>query len=465
MMMGLHFMKKVPFRTVLLHALVVDENGEKMSKVKGNVLDPLHLVYGAKMEEVLGFGKDKSPTKKEVDESLAKFKKAFPSAAAAYPNGFPRQGADALRFFLLVMGAQGRNIRLSVPRIDGYRHFMNKIWSATRFFLMNVEDSEFEALGAFRETLLHQRGVLDSESTPASAPIELGLAERYILSRLTLVTEAVDAAFAASKFSDGAQALYHFFWNELCDWYIELSKPNLSDQATPTQRRAALGTLTMCLETSLRLLHPITPFISEELWLRLPRPSGSPQSIMITLYPTGDASLKDASAERNMGFVQGAIQAIRTIKSTYNLKTPKAEEGSESTKIEFAIKSTDPELRAVLSDNKATIERMTRAELSQVVEDMPNTQGTIAEIVPGMTVLLLHADTLIDAAAELARLDKDAQKVDKELQTVQSRMANPDFVARAKPEIVEQNRARIEELTQRLGELQQHKKAIAAMAH
>ena len=166
-----------------------------------------------------------------------------------------------------------------------------------------------------------------------------------------------------------------------------------------------------------------------------------------------------------MGFVQTAIQAIRTIKSTYNLKTQKAEEGSESTKIEFAIKSTDPELRAVLSDNKATIERMTRAELSQVVEDMPNTQGTIAEIVPGMTVLLLHADTLIDAAAELARLDKDAQKVDKELQTVQSRMANPDFVARAKPEIVEQNRARIEELTQRLGELQQHKKAIAEMAH
>lgn len=166
-----------------------------------------------------------------------------------------------------------------------------------------------------------------------------------------------------------------------------------------------------------------------------------------------------------MGFVQAAIQAIRTIKSTYNLKTQKAEEGSESTKIEFAIKSADPELRAVLADNKATIERMTRAELSQVVEEMPSTKGTIAEVVPGMTVLLLHADTLIDAAAELARLDKDAQKVDKELQTVQGRMANPDFVARAKPEIVEQNRARIEELTQRLGELQQHKKAIAEMAH
>ncbi len=464
MMMGLHFMKKVPFRTVLLHALVVDENGEKMSKVKGNVLDPLHLVYGAKTEEVLGFGKDKAPTKKELDESLAKFKKAFPSAAAAYPTGFPRQGADALRFFLLVMGAQGRNIRLSVPRIDGYRHFLNKIWSATRFFLMNVEDSEFEALGQFREALLHQRGALDLESTPASAPIELGLAERYILSRLTAVTEEVDQAFAASKFSDGAQALYRFFWNELCDWYIELAKPNLSEQASPAQRRAALGTLTMCLETSLRLLHPIIPFITEELWLRLPRPLSSPQSIMITLYPTGDAALKDAQAEQQMAIVQSAVSAIRTIKSTYNLRAQKADDGSEPSKVQFAVKCSDADTRAILTENKAIIELLTRAELHSIVENLPDQKGTIAEVVPGMTVLLLHADQLIDAAAELVRLEKEAQKVDKELQTVQGRMANPDFVARAKPEVVEQNRARIEELTQRLAELFRHKLAIAEMA-
>jgi valyl-tRNA synthetase len=465
MMMGLHFMKKVPFRTVLLHALVVDENGEKMSKVKGNVLDPLHLVYGAKLEEVVGFPKDKTPTKKELDEGLAKFKKAFPSAAAAYPGGFPRQGADALRFFLLVMGAQGRNIRLSVPRIDGYRHFLNKIWSATRFFLMNVQDSEFESLAGFRESLLHQRGVLESESPQHTAPIELGLGERYILSRLTHVTEEVDAAFAASKFSDGAQALYRFFWTELCDWYIEISKPALSPQATPAQRLAALGTLTMCLETSLRLLHPIIPFITEELWLRLPRPAGSPQSIMITLYPTGDAALKDASAERNMGIVQTAIQAMRTIKSTYNLKAQKAEEDAVPTRVQFAVKCADAESRKVLLENQATIELMTRAELHQVVEEVASQKGTIAEVVPGMTVLLLHADTLIDAQAELGRLDKEAQKVDKELQTVKGRLQNADFVARAKPEVVEQNRARIEELTQRLTELHQHKTAIAEMTH
>src|SRR5262245_16352195 len=157
MMMGLYFMKKVPFRVVLLHALVVDENGEKMSKVRGNVLDPLHLIHGAPLEEVLGFQKGKPPAKKELDEALAKFKKAFPSAATAYAQGFPRQGADALRFFLLVMGSQGRNIRLSVPRVDGYRHFLNKIWSAVRFFLMNVEETEFERLQEFRPALLASR--------------------------------------------------------------------------------------------------------------------------------------------------------------------------------------------------------------------------------------------------------------------------------------------------------------------
>ena len=279
------------------------------------------------------------------------------------------------------------------------------------------------------------------------------------------VTEEVDAAFAASKFSDGAQALYRFFWTELCDWYIEISKPALSPQATPAQRLVALGTLTMCLETSLRLLHPIIPFITEELWLRLPRPAGSPQSIMITLYPTGDAALKDAPAERNMGIVQTAIQAMRTIKSTYNLKAQKAEEDAVPTRVQFAVKCADAESRKVLAENQATIELMTRAELHQVVEEVASQKGTIAEVVPGMTVLLLHADTLIDAQAELGRLDKEAQKVDKELQTVKGRLQNADFVARAKPEVVEQNRARIEELTQRLTELHQHKTAIAEMTH
>jgi valyl-tRNA synthetase len=479
MMMGLHFMKKVPFRTVLLHALVVDENGEKMSKVKGNVIDPLHLVHGASMAEILGYPKD-TPAK-AYSESLTKFKKAFPSAAATYPSGFPRQGADALRFFLLVMGAQGRNIRLSVPRVDGYRHFLNKIWSAVRFFLMNVEEGEMESLQTFREALLRSRGVGDSEAQATDQPIELSLADRYILSRLQAVTEEVDAAFNASKFSDGAQALYRFFWTELCDWYIELCKPQLQASAQPHKRRAALGTLAIVLETSLRLLHPIIPFITEELWLKLPRGTGAPQSIMITLYPTADEVLKDAEAERQMGALQAAVGAIRAIKSSYNLKAPgkpdgepdggaageapTAVEGSTGGRIQFLLKAADAAARSVLLAERPLIELLTRTQVVDVVEEVPSsaTKGTIAQVTPGLVALLLHADTLIDVAAETARLQKEAAKVDKELQTLRGRLASPDFVGRAKPEVVEQNRARVTELEQRLGELQQHQQTLASM--
>ena len=474
MMMGLHFMKKVPFRTVLLHALVVDENGEKMSKVKGNVIDPLHLVHGADISEVLGFAKDKPPAKKDLDAAFTKFKTAFPSAAAAYGKGFPRQGADALRFFLLVMGAQGRNIRLSVPRIDGYRHFMNKIWSAVRFFLMNAEDADTEWLQSFRETLLAQRGALESEPGQSRTAIELSLADRYILSRLQAVTAEVDESFSAYRFSDGAQALYRFFWTELCDWYIELCKPALLDNGTP-RRRAALGTLQLVLETSLRLLHPIIPFITEELWLKLPRFAGAPASCMITLYPTADEALRDAAAEKQIGIVQSAIGAIRTIKATYTLKAQKPEgegegagktEGAEpepKQRLQFVLKAPDADTREVLQRERALVELLTRAEIVDVAADYPS-QGTVAQVAAGLSALLLHADELIDVASETARLGKESAKVDKELQGLRTRLGNADFVSRAKPEVVEQNRARVVELEHRLGELAQHLAAIQAMA-
>ncbi len=455
MMMGLHFMKKVPFRVVLLHALVVDENGEKMSKVRGNVLDPLHLVHGATIDTVLGVDKNKPTAQKDMNEAFAKFKKAFPSAAAAYGQGFPRQGADALRFFLLVMGAQGRNIRLSVPRVEGYRHFLNKIWSAVRFFLMNVEDGDTEPLQNFRNALLATRGAIDDDLAKPLVPIELSLADRYILSRLQVVTDGVDLAWSEYRFADGAQALYHFFWNELCDWYIEMCKPHLGSGADVQKRRAALGTLQLVLETSLRLLHPIIPFITEELWLKLPRFPGAPASAMITLYPSADEVLKDPEAERDMGMVQSAVSAIRTLKSTYQLKS----DGN----VEFVLKSADAATRAVLSSERALIELLTRCRVSDIVADYPNTRGTIPQVQPGLTALLLNAATLLDVPAEITRLGKEAQKVEKERDSLAGRLANPDFVARAKPEIVAENRARIAELESRLAEIASHTTTLQQM--
>jgi len=251
------------------------------------------------------------------------------------------------------------------------------------------------------------------------------------------------------------------------------------------KRRAALGTLAVVLETTLRLLHPIIPFISEELWLKLPRPWGSPQSIMITLYPTPDAVLVDAEAERQMALLQEAVGAMRTIKSTYNLKAqakPEAQAAGQSDgqaagqtegaavdagggRLQFLIKALDPAVRQVLLAQRPLIEMLTRAELVDVVEEVAGgaTKGTIAQVAPGLVVLLLHADTLIDAPAELLRLQKEAAKVDKELATLRGRLQNADFVARAKPEIVDQNRARVLELEQRLSELVQHQQTIATM--
>jgi valyl-tRNA synthetase len=474
MMMGLHFMKKVPFRTVLLHALVVDENGEKMSKVKGNVLDPLHLIHGAPLEEVLGVSKDKPTFKKDFDEAYNRFKRAFPSAASACPSGFPRQGADALRYFLVVMNAQGRNIRLSVPRVDGYRHFLNKIWSATRFFLMNLDDAEAGWLTGFREQLLFARGAIDSEPSPSRGAIELQLCDRYILSRLQAVTEEVDEALSTYRLADAAQALYRFFWTEFCDWYIELCKPALAPDAPQGARRAALGSLLVCLETVLRLLHPFIPFITEELWLKLPRPAGSPASIMITLYPTADAALKDAEAERHIGHVQAAVAAMRSIKSTYNLKaqakasasaSASASDGSEAeaAPVRFLIRSADPEIRKVLTEQKALCQLLTRSHIADVVEEVKSTKGTIAQVAPGLTVLLLDADTLIDVPTEIARVQKEAQKADKELTSLQDRLGKPDFVARAKPEVVAENRARVVELGRRLGELRDIERVLREM--
>ncbi|HNN93010.1 MAG TPA: valine--tRNA ligase [Pseudomonadota bacterium] len=456
MMMGLHFMNKVPFRVVLLHALVVDENGEKMSKVRGNVLDPLHLVHGADIETVLGVDKSKPTAQKDLQEAFSKFKKAFPSAASAYGQGFPKQGADALRFFLLVMGAQGRNIRLSVPRVEGYRHFLNKIWSAVRFFLMHAEEGDTEGLQGFRNALLASRGAIDDELSIPLTPIELSLADRYILSRLQRITDEVDQAWSEYRFADGAQALYHFFWNELCDWYIEMCKPHLGESADPKRRRAALGTLQLALETSLRLLHPIIPFITEELWLKLPRFPGAPASCMITLYPSADDALKDADAERDMAMVQSAVSAIRTLKSQYQLKS----DGN----VEFVLKSSEAGTRAVLTAERGLIEQLTRCRVTDVVGEYENTRGTIPQVQPGLTALLLNAAALLDIPAELVRLGKEAQKAEKERDSLRGRLANPDFVVRAKPEVVAENRARISELEARLAEIESHTTTLKAMS-
>ncbi len=420
MMMGLHFMKKVPFRTVFLHAIVVDENGDKMSKVKGNVIDPLDVVYGATLEELL----------KKAKDGLAP-ESALKNIEKAFPQGIPSAGADALRFTLAAMAAQGRNIRLALPRVEGYRHFANKLWNAARFALMNMTGYDADR---FADAL---RG--DNESH------RLTLADRWILSRLQRTTAEVDEALEAFRINDAANVIYRFVWTELCDWYIEMAKPALYDEANEVsvqqRKRAAQGCLATALETACRLLHPFMPFITEEVWQQLPKPTGTPGSIMITMYPVADQSLIDENAEREMDVLRNVAQAVRNLRSEYNV--------APSKELDVTVQTASAEVQATLEQHGGLVKRLARiAELKlSAPGDAP--AGTVAAVLAEGQVCVHLAGT-IDVAAETVRIDKDLAKTQKERDSVAGRLSNESFVSRAPADIVEKERARVAELEEKI---------------
>ena len=420
MMMGLHFMKKVPFRTVYLHAIVVDEHGDKMSKVKGNVIDPLDVVYGASKDDLVKKAKEQlSPP-----SAIANIEKTF-------PDGIPSAGADALRFTLASLAAQGRNIRLSLARVEGYRHFANKLWNAARFAMMNLQGFDADRFGdALRE------GV----DTAA-----LTLADRWILSRLQHTASQVDDALEAYRFNDAAQAIYHFIWDEFCSWYMELVKPILYDDSNEVmaqkRKRAAQGCLSLCLETACRLLHPFMPFITEEIWQQLPKPTGTPGSIMITMYPVADASLIDEAAEAQMKMIQDVIVAVRNLAAEYNVKG----------KVDVTVQANEA-ARAMLSGHEPLIVAQARiGELTIAAEGAPPS-GTVMNVV-GDVQVSVHLAGAIDKAAEAERLQKDIKKVEKEAAGVAGRLNNPSFKDRAPPDVVEKTQRDLAGLEERLAKL------------
>jgi valyl-tRNA synthetase len=423
MMMGLHFMKKVPFRTVFLHAIVVDEHGDKMSKVKGNVIDPLDIVYGATVDELL----------KKAKDALAPAS-ALENIKKSYPQGIPAAGADALRFTLAALAAQGRNIRLSIPRVEGYRHFANKLWNAARFGLMNMTGYDPDRFGdALRE------GVETAALT---------LADRWILSRLQRTAREVDENLEEYRFNEAAQALYKFVWTELCDWYIELAKPVLyldsNEVMDQRRKRAAQGCLALALETSCRLLHPFMPFITEEVWQQIPKPTGTPGSIMITMYPVADPNLVDEAAEREMGLLQDVVVAIRNLRAEYNVPPSK--------ELEVAIYGANAANSAILGDHWKLVRALARVgELKLSASPEPE-KGELAAVVGELQVGVKLAGT-IDVVAEDARIEKDLGKTQKERAGVQGRLGNASFVERAPADIVEKERARLLELDEKIAKL------------
>jgi valyl-tRNA synthetase len=372
-MMGLHFMEEIPFRDVYIHALVRDAEGQKMSKSRGNVIDPL-----------------------EMTETY---------------------GTDAFRFTLAAFAAQGRDIKMSAERIEGYRNFANKIWNASRFVLMNL-DHDFAPVP----------GLVNGHSSPA---------DRWILSRLQQVIAEVGAALGEYRFNDAASVLYQFIWGEYCDWYVELSKLSLRDSRTSV-RGAAQTALVATLDAVLRLLHPFMPFITEEIWQKLPGSvRGDAGSIMIAPFPRPDDRLADAEAERLMRYPMEATLTIRNIRG--EMKIPPSEKGKAT------VRPLSEEARTSLERTASYVAALSGLSEMLIAMDAAAPAGA-ATGTNGFAEIYVLPDRVIDAAAERDRLAKEIAKLSKDIEMFSKKLANKSFVERAPKAVVEKDTARLEEL-------------------
>jgi valyl-tRNA synthetase len=425
MMMGLHLMGKPPFRTVYLTSLVTDENGEKQSKTKGNVIDPLDIVYGASLEALLERVDTEKPP---VDPELLKR-----TIRKNFSKGIPPMGADALRFALAALNTTQR-LRLSVDRVEKYRNFINKLWNASRFALMNLDGYDPERF--------------EAQLSTAAGRATLGMAERWILSRLQAVVGDVDAALESFRFSDAANAIFHFVWDELCDWYIEIAKPHLymsaeheQDAARNLRRHVVQGVLATVLETTMRLLHPFSPFVTEEIWQQLPKPPQLPGSLMITVFPRSDASWIDAGAEAEMQLLQDVAVSCRMLKQTYGVSP------AQPIDVELRIASAAP--HATIEKYRPIIEGAAKVKavvLGGDAQAQTPVPANAAKAVVGADVeIVMPLGGLIDVVAEKTRIAKDISKADKEISTLERKLGNADFLAKAPEDVVAEQKARLVE--------------------
>jgi valyl-tRNA synthetase len=432
MMFGLHFTGEVPFRRVLLSGLIVDETGDKMSKVKGNVIDPLDLVYGTTFSEMV---KKTLPGAPEA-EALAKFKKAYPSAAAM-GEGFPAFGADAVRFTLATYPPSNKRIALAPKRLEGNRHFLNKIWNATRLAL--------DLLGP-------------GYAWPEKGSEPEGFYSRWIRSRFAEACAQTHDGLEAFRVDEAALAAYRFFWNDLCDWYLELVKPILRPRTDGSVARQALvaetrDTLAYVLEGSLRLMHPLMPFITEELWQRVPKPASRKVSVAFGPFPTkaDEAPASDASANAWMETLQQVISAARTVRSEHSIDN-KAE-------VPVRVRSADAEIVELLRSNAEAIRILVKTKGDPVLEAPggPRQAGTTVTVVPsvrGPIEVLVELKGLVEKADELARIDREVKKAQKDLAALDKKLGSPGFVDRAPKEVVEEARAQRQALVEAIARLE-----------
>ncbi|HEX7062468.1 MAG TPA: valine--tRNA ligase [Woeseiaceae bacterium] len=426
-MLGLRFMGEVPFHEVYIHGLIRDQDGQKMSKSRGNVLDPLDLIDGVDLDTLLA--------KRTTGLMQPHLKPKIEAATRAqFPQGIEAYGVDALRYTFASLATTGRDIRFDLGRIDGYRKFCNKLWNAAQYVLMNTE--------AYRHD--------------EAAAAEYSAADRWIRSRLNRVIAAVHEHYASYRLDLMAQALYDFAWHELCDWYLELSKPVLqADTPSAAAVRGTRRTLLETLETLLRLLHPLMPFVTEEIWGELaPRAGRHGDSIMLQPFPQPSAGREDPAAEKELEWVMQFILGIRRIRGEMDIAPGKAL----------------PVLLQDASDRDLELARSSAPLLERV--------GRIASVRPlgpgeaappaatallGEMKLLVPMHGMIDVAAERARLDKLKAKAAADLARSRSKLGNPAFVNNAPAAVVTQERDRVLEFERQIGKLDEQLAKLAAL--
>jgi valyl-tRNA synthetase len=419
-MMGLKFMGDVPFREVYIHGLVRDAHGDKMSKSKGNVLDPIDLIDGIDLEQLV-----EKRISGMMQPHLAK--KISSQTRKDFPRGIPAFGTDALRFTFAALASTGRDIKFDLNRIEGYRNFCNKLWNAARYVFLNTEGED-----------CGQRG----------GAVKLSVADRWILSRLQTTIRTVTEAVEAYRFDHAAQAIYEFTWNEYCDWYLELCKPVLTDaQSTAEAKRGTRGTLVRVLESLLRLTHPIMPFITEEIWQRAaPLAGARGETIMSQPFPVGDPALMDTEAVSEMEWVMRFVLGVRRIKGEMNISPAKP--------LPVLLQHTSERDRAWLGINRRYLDFLARLESVTVLEEGTEAPESATALVGEMKLLIPMAG-LIDKQAELARLDKELKRRNQELERSERKLRNPNFVDKAPAAVVDKEKSKLAELGSAIHKLQE----------
>jgi len=426
-MMGLKFMDDVPFRQVYITGLIRDAHGQKMSKSKGNILDPLDLIDGIDLESLV-----RKRTSGLMQPQMAK--KIEQATRKEFPQGIPAFGTDALRFTMASLATQGRDIKFDLGRIEGYRNFCNKLWNAARYVLMNTEGQDCGLKGKF----------------------ELNAADRWIVSRLQVVTGEVEAAFRDYRFDLAAQAIYSFIWHEYCDWYLELSKVVLTaPDSRPGALRGTRRTLVQVLEAALRLLHPVMPFITEEIWLRVAPLAGKKNAtIMREPYPKPVKKQIDAKATGEMQWVMAVITGVRNIRGEMDISPGKP--------LPLLLQDGSTSDKKFLANHRHYLSVLARTEsITWLGKGQEAPEAATALV--GHLKVLIPLGSLIDKQLELERLGKEMDKIEKELSKARIKLTNPDFVTRAPKNVVEQEQGRVQQFETALAKLRNQRSKVDAL--